>query len=270
MKRVLALLAASLMLCTAAFAQDGGVRYSARFRAVNAAQHALAEKYSVSEGMNEYFVRTVSEQEDGSWLVLWEPAVAEGPLPWLLGTYTAQVEGERVDISWSHDGEETYGGYTAPAWGALQLRDMCDEVRTSFGMEQSMSAAERSVYAAADDYPLAGLDSGFDNGETARASAAAAARITVAEAEGTALAALREVYGNLEWWRLENMYDEMTEADTGTLCGRPAVRFSYVLWGQGRDDWNWKDGDGYYTVWVNLQTGEVEEILYCNGLSGNG
>lgn len=270
MKRFCVLLMA-LMMAGAALAETSApVAYSARFLAVSAAQHALAEKYFIAEGMNEYFSRTVTESADGGYVILWEPAFGDSPMSWLLGTYTASVSGDDVDIKWTHDGEETYGGYTAEAWGAAQLRQMAEEVRTDFDMSESWSAAARTVYGGREDaYPFELAEQGFDNSEESRAAALALAAITPEEGEAAARMALRDTYGALEWERLETD-DAEFGWNIGLLCGRPVMIVHYDLWGQGRADWTWQEGDGVYEVTVNLATGEIEEILYGNGLSGNG
>ena len=269
MKRIWSVLIALALIpaLVPAGAEEAGVRYSPRFLAVNAAQHALTEKYAVPEGMNAYFMRTVSEEADGSFQVVWEPDFGDAAISWLLGTYKAEVRGERVEITWSHEGEETYGGYDAPAWGALQLRDMAEEVRTGFTMENSWDAAESSIYAGRTGYPFSGRASDFD--DTLREEALARAALTPEQADELARLALREIYGALEWWRLETT-DMEFGWDVGMLNGRPAVAIHYDLWGQGREDWEWQEGDGAYTVTVNLATGEIEEILYTSNLSGNG
>ena len=268
MKRILAFFVMICMILPlTASAEAAEVRYSNRFWAVNLAQHALAEKYGIAEGMNECFDRLVAERDDGTYLVTWEPVFGDAAMTWLLGTYTAVVSGEEVSISWTHDGEDTNGGYDAPAWGADQLSAMADEVRTTFSMSEPWDAAERSAYAGRVGYPFSGAESGFDNSR--RDEALAAAAITPAEADAAARLALREICGSLEWWRLETA-DGESGWNVGYLNGRPVIVIHYDLWGQGNDEWEWQPGDGTYEVTVNLATGEIEEILYRNGLSGNG
>ena len=272
MKRlILILMVLTLSVSTAiAEATASGLVYSARFQAVSMAQHALAEKYSIAEGYNEYFSRTVIEEEDGSFTVIWEPGIAEGAWPWLLGTYTAHVTGDKVEISWSNDGKSTYGSLRdAEAWGAVQLNQIAEEVRTSFEMIESFTAAEGRSFPETDAYPYISDQEDYSNMAEAREAALAAAIITPDEADAAARMALKEVYGQLEWNRLETT-DEEFQWDIGMLSERPVIVIHYDLWGQGATDWEWQEGDGYYVVTVNLQTGEIEEILYANGLSGNG
>ena len=272
MKRLLGILMIFVLAISFAYAEsdDSGLAYSGRFRAVSAAQHALAEKYFIGEGYNEYFIRTVREEEDGSYTVFWEPGIGEGAWPWLLGTYTAVVRGEEVEITWTHDGEGTYGGFTAEAWGTVQLQQIAEEVRTTFEMNESFAAANETKYAEYQDYPyLEDENDEYSNDEECRKAALDAATVTPEEAEAAARIALQENYGQLEWWRLETT-DSEYNWDIGLLNDRPVIVIHFDLWGQGSDEWEWQEGDGYYIVTVNLQTGEIEEILYANGLSGNG
>ncbi len=270
MKRLFVCLMILTFALTAAFAEETGLTYSARFRAVNAAQHALAEKYAVSEGCNEYFVRTVTEENDGSYTVRWEPAFEEGGWPWLLGTYTAKVRGEDAEISWSNDGKSTEGGFRAEAWGAEQLRMIAEEIRTTFEMIGIYNAVLASPLSQKEEeYPFTEEENGYANMEEERKTALEAAVITAEDADAMARLALQEICGAREWWRLETTDGEYNW-DIGLLNGRPVIVIHYDLWGQGSDEWEWQEGDGTYVVTVNLATGEIEEILYANGLSGNG
>ncbi len=45
-----------------------------------------------------------------------------GNMVYALGTYTVVVkDGKAAEVSWSHDGKDTSGGYAAEAWGLEQL-----------------------------------------------------------------------------------------------------------------------------------------------------
>lgn len=268
MKRIASIILI-LALAVSAACAESGIVYTDRYLAVNAAQHALAEKYGIAEGQNEYFIRTATEEADGSYTVLWQPAITEGAYPWLLGTYRASVRGDEVTIEWSHDGEDTSGGYEAAAWGAEQLERMADEVRTGWEMAESWAAAQRTVYAGR-VYPDDTAENPVDLSEEARKQAEEAASLTPKEAEEIARAALAEIYGALEWERLTIMDGTEYEWDMGLLYGRPVIVIVCSLWGQGAEDWEWQPGDGRYEVTVNLENGAVEEILYTNCLSGNG
>ena len=273
MKRLFGIMMVLVLAVSVAFAEASGtgLTYSDRFHAVSAAQHALAEKYFISEACNEYFMRTVKEEEDGSYTVIWEPGIDIASWSWLLGTYTAVVRGENVEISWTNDGKSTYGSLKdAEAWGAVQLQQIAEEVRTTFEMTESFAAADRPEYADKGDYPYMDTENNdYSNDAESRKAALEAASITPDEADAAARMALQEIYGNRDWERLETTDGEY-DWNIGLLNGRPVIIIHYDLWGQGSDAWEWQEGDGTYTVTVNLKTGEIEEILYANGLSGNG
>ena len=93
------------------------------------------------------------------------------------------------------------------------------------------------------------------------------------QVDAIARAAIAERYPNADIEYLENWPDE--ELIEGTECmlnGRPVMILTYGIWGgaESDDDWIWSEGDGYYTVTVNLEDGRVEEILHNSGLAGNG
>ena len=66
---------------------------------------------------------------------------------WVLGTYTGSSDGKNTTASWSNEGKQTYGGFEAPAWEALQLRQMVELVRkdhdTSAFYPQALEIARR-------------------------------------------------------------------------------------------------------------------------------
>ena len=109
-----------LVLLTAA-ALAAGLLLSPRADAVRTADRALEEKYGITAEMQSFFAREQEELEDGSVRVTYTGA---GSLEYPLGTYTAVVKDGKTEITWSHDGEDTSGGYAAEAWGLDQLKDM--------------------------------------------------------------------------------------------------------------------------------------------------
>ena len=137
-------------------------------------------------------------------------------------------------------------------------------------MSESFEAADGSRSAEFPEYPYLDAENGaFSNDEESRKAALEAATVTPDEADAAARMALHEIYGNRDWERLETTDGEYNW-NIGLLYSRPVIVIHYDLWGQGSDEWEWQEGDGTYTVTVNLKTGEIEEILYANGLSGNG
>lgn len=92
-----------------------------------------------------------------------------------------------------------------------------------------------------------------------------AAKITLAQAKESAVAALVGEYGlTSEQAALLVIYDD--DETYAFEDGRPTV-FLYYHLTQGSE---WHEKDGIYVVMVNLETREIENIIYDSTLAGNG
>ena len=98
-----------------------GLILSPRVSAATLAGRALEKEYGITEKMDTFFGREEEELPDGSVKVTYFGA---GSLEAPLGIYTAVVRDRQAEVSWSHDGEDTSGGYESEAWGADQLNQM--------------------------------------------------------------------------------------------------------------------------------------------------
>ena len=114
---VLALVLA--MLSVSALA--AGLLLSAKVSASRLADQELEKQYGITAEMQTFFSREESELSDGTVQVTY---TGIGGMDYVLGSYTARVKDGKAEITWSHDGEETSGGYDAEAWGLAQLRQM--------------------------------------------------------------------------------------------------------------------------------------------------
>jgi len=92
-----------------------------------------------------------------------------------------------------------------------------------------------------------------------------AAKITLIQAKENAVMALAGEYGltNEQVTLLMVFEDEETYLFED---GRPTVSLYYHL-SQGN---GWTEKDGIYVVDINLETGEIEDIIYDSGLAANG
>ena len=54
-----------------------------------------------------------------------------------------------------------------------------------------------------------------------------------------------------------------------TIKGVPCFEVEYLLYSEGGDE-NRTEKDGYYIVYVNVETGVIEDILYVPPQTGNG
>ena len=123
MKTVCSVLAAILMvvlLVSASSAEE--ITVSGKVNAIMYADKALEEKYGITLLLQDYFSRTAEEKDDGVFIVRYE---GQYNFAYVLGRYEVTVDGNHVTgITWSHDGEDTSGGFEAEAWGAEQIMEM--------------------------------------------------------------------------------------------------------------------------------------------------
>ena len=95
---------------------------SGRVNAVMCADKALEKNYGITLLLQDYFRRTAEEKEDGVYTVTYEGLEN---FAYVLGRYEVTVDRNQVTgITWSHDGEDTSGGFEAEAWGAEQIMEM--------------------------------------------------------------------------------------------------------------------------------------------------
>ena len=114
-------LAIVLMLLTAT-ALAAGIIFAKRVPATEIADQALLKTYGITARMQSLFTRKTAEGEGGTTVVTYEGIEH---LAYVLGKYTVIVDGQTVkSISWSHDGEDMSGGLEASAWGKDQLDEI--------------------------------------------------------------------------------------------------------------------------------------------------
>ncbi len=283
MKRILILLTvlALAALCVCAQAEESAVAWGRRFTALETAQRELFNRYGITEAMNDYFTRGARENQDGTYTVCWWPSIREAHVESLMGKYIAEVnpdEGTAV-VTWSRDGVSTEGGMTAPAWGAPQISMLMEAYRETFETDPLLKMADTAAEgqgfpestdfdAEMENYPFF-LGGDSEDGGSWSEGALAAAKLSGDELSAIGRAALAEKYPIL----LRNLPEDRWTGSIvyGMLDGQPVAAVSYDFLGYNTGgEWAWSEGDGYYTVWINTVTGEVEEILYQCGLYGNG
>ena len=286
-----------LMLATAA-ALAVGLLLSPRAEAVQAADRALAEKYHVTAEMQTFFARAQEETDDGAVRVTYTGA---GSLERVLGTYTAIVKDGKAEISWSHDGTDTSGGYEAQAWGAEQLKAMVADSRDPGRKQAYMDRADQlaaAVPASGEDPEITDeqIEAYYRQREADKDSAMNARRLSEDEMIATGRAFIvsnwhlnaeqtdrLELYTNSlpQYPELIGISPDEAEGSSNewyeTVNGKPCFKVEYLLYqpltaaqeasGEERD---YQEGDGYYIVYVNVETGEIEEFEYNSALGGIG
>ena len=292
-----ALVFAIVMTLLAAAGIAAGLLLSPRAEAVRIADRALEEKYGVTAEMQTFFGRSQEEAEDGAVRVTYTGVEGlDGPL----GTYTVLVKDGKAEISWSHDGEDTSGGYEAEAWGAEQLKtmvsDSLDAGRKKAYLDRGaeISAAHRQPV----EYPEVTDEEAAANYQRREADKTAAMNARrLSEEEMIAIGrefvisnwglneeqiGRLELYTNHQPEYLGLIGIDPDEAEINNewyemVNGKPCFKVEFLLYqpltaeqaisGEERD---YQEGDGYYNVFVNVETGEIEEYEYNSALGGIG
>ena len=266
--RIVTLAVAVVLTLSVASAEQ--IVYSERCIKIKRAEHAIQEKYQIIPEMYTFFVRNITESDDGTVTV---SLTGTDYYYWVLGTYTGSSDGKSSTASWSNEGKETYGGFDAPAWDALQLHQMVDlarKERDTAGafFQQAVAIARRDD----PDYteqrphdPMLIYEHGFEltvphpDHETIEAKS----RFTKAELNDIAIAAISETY-NLD----ADVAAKICEIDS-----EPDFRYEiidgqliYHAWmGLQQNDEEYyprSEHDGQYLVIINAETGIIEDVLY--------
>lgn len=295
MKKKLSLglvLAMALVLLTAA-ALAATLLLSPRAGAVRTADQALEEKYGITAEMQTFFGREEKTLPDGSVEVTY---TGVGETAYALGTYTALVKEGRAEISWSHDGENTSGGYEAEAWGIGQIRQMLKDSLDE-GLKQAYldrAAAIAGKYGALESNEsskaIEGLHEEIERNKTAALNAR---RLTEAEMIRIGREFILSNWGlnDEQAARMELFTNFGREPDSvpgpeenpngwyDMIDGKPCFQVEYLLAQPEVPEQpgvtenlprQYQEGDGYYIVYVNVETGEIERFEYNSGLGGQG
>ncbi len=260
-----------VMLLTTITAIAATIIFAKRVPDTEAADQALLQTYGITAQMQSLFTRTATESENGTTIVTYEGIE---DLAFVLGKYTVIVDDRTVkSISWSHDGEDTSGGLEASAWGKEQLEEILridpatgkqaelrtfqayiDRINQQNGFEQEESGAENEyenyiVVLQGDDIQKAKERQLLPTQEFAKiAKAAVKERYHLTAQQASSLSI--DTDENSSYVLLD-----------GTLCYR-----CWIFVGEfSTED---TEQDGTYTVYVNLETGVVEDIMFLSKYGG--
>ena len=186
------------------------------------------------------------------------------------------VKDGKADAAWSWDGEPAGSGLDSRAWGAEQLREMCDECRRSVNaiddyIKRAKVIAQKNGAdtSAPVTFNQAGAEALGEKERRDGEKAKSLAKLSASEMEAIAREAIALRYDftpeqsacltNLEeggWYRLFGE-DEL-----------PCCEFFFSL---GYDEDGYQGpGRGAYHATINALDGTVEDILYDADLAGNG
>ena len=261
-----------------------GLLLSPRVSAARLADQALEKTYGVTNEMQDFFAREEEELPDGTFRVTYTgTAFLEYPL----GTYTALVRDGKAEITWSHDGEKTEGGYDSEAWGSEQLQQMLSDARDErLKAVYSDKAAALTLKhnpgepdePASEDFES--FEEYYEKRESAKNGAQDARKLSEDEMIGIAREFLLSTWPltEKEIERLElytNSYDVEENAWYETVDGKPCFLVEFLLDEEGwtaelANDETAQRNNSYFKIFVNVETGMIEQYEFSSGLGGWG
>ena len=271
---VLALVLALLSVSALA----AGLLLSSKVSAAQTADRELEKQYGITAEMQTFFAREENELPDGTVRVTYTGAAG---VEYVLGSYTALVKDGKAEITWSRSGEDTSGGYDAEAWGQQQLRQMMadsldQEKKDAFMRKAAEIGARHSVME--DDSPSEADEDYYAQREADKTAALNARRLSEEEMILIGREFIISNYGlNEEQIARLELYTNSFEGEENCwyemMGGQPCFQVEYLLYND-----EYETGDltrrtemnGYYIVYVNVETGTVEEYEYNSSLAGQG
>jgi len=283
---VLIAVLALLLTAAGAYAVSQAI-LSPRVDAKKLANEALEEKYGLTPAMLGFFSQDSVSADGRHWWVVYSPESGYGVR---LGMYQVQVTDGRVtEVTWTLDGKSTQGGFEAEAWGAEQLGEMVKITAQTGDMRRFyrlIHGEKVDLYAGMDDEePDVPAEEGWAEADADILAQEEAFRRELEEAGRKSKALSRFTEDELiELGRrgIIQAYDLNAEQqkrlqymDTGFFIsyystigadGRPTFNMTF----QSGYENGWQEGDGIYTVVVNVLDGTVEYLDYDTTLNGNG
>ena len=259
-----------LLLLMATALAAVGIIFAKRVPATEIADQALLRTYGITARMQSLFTRITAEGEGGTTVVTYE---GREHLAYVLGKYTVIVDGQTVkSISWSHDGEDTSGGLEASAWG----KDQLDEILRI----DPETGKQAQLYTFNPYIERINREHGFDY--EAYWEEDEDEYVVVLEGEDVQKAKERQAFSAHEFvqiakeavgvrYHLTSQQISLMSIDTdensayvlldGTLCYR-----CWIIVGELSTEET--EQDGAYTVYLNLETGAVEDIQFLSERGG--
>lgn len=285
------------LLSVAALA--AGLLLSGRADAVRIADQALEKTYGITAEMHTFFGREEEELPDGAVRVSY---TGVSGMEYVLGTYTAIVRDGKAEIAWSRDGSDVAGGYNAEAWGAEQLKQMIADSRQAETKQAYIDRARAIALSrnALQEEPESSSEEDEHYGEKREADKTAAMNARKIPEEDMIRTAKdfivsnyglnEEQAGRLELytnsfgnnWEETDVNTEYTPQDCGNtwyemVNGKPCFQVEFLLYEPVTTEMMERgeepartEMDGFYNVFVNVETGEIEEYEYNSALSGLG
>ena len=260
-----------VMILTTITAMAAAILFAKRVPATAAADRAMLQTYGITAQMQSLFTRTSTEGDNGTIIVTYE---GRESLAFVLGKYTVVVDGQTVSsISWNRDGEDTSGGLEASAWGKEQLEEIL-RIDPATGRPADLLTfrpyIDRINQLYNFDYEEACEDSANENyvvvlqGDDFQ-KAKESQLFTTQEFVQIAKKAVCERY-HLTAQQASSITIDTDENSAyvmldGTLCYR-----CWIFVGEFSSENT--EQEGSYTVYMNLETGVVEDIQFLSEQGG--
>lgn len=268
------------MILSASFAEEE-ITVSGRVNAEFYADQALEQNYGITLLLQEYFIRTVEEKDSNIFIVRYE---GMENYAYVLGRYEVTVDRNQVvEITWNHDGENISGGFDAEAWGAEQIMEMLrlnqetgdtslfdtrvakiNEKQGFYYIPVILSDEEQEIILSKEEKECE---------EVRKKSSLSIDKMT--DIARHAVALLYDLPPEREQ-ALENIVDEEEQPTWFTMYeSEPCYTVCLALDDKEEDDIlpngiKYTEKEGNYWVYVNVQTGVIEEISYSAAIGGNG
>ena len=268
-----------VMLTVAALA--AGLLISPRAAASRAADQALARDFGITEEMQTFFVRSEEPLPEGNFRITYTGA---GSLEYVLGTYTVLVRDGQTDTAWNRSGNDISGGYKADAWGLEQLLQMTADAEKGDKayLEQAERIAEK--HRTGEDASLSEVNEDYaEQLEAEKTAALKARRISEEDMIATAREFILSSYGlNEEQAARMELYtnsipDENPNSWYWMINSVPCFQVEYLLYSDYTTDQLTAgeprprtEMDGYYNIYISVETGAVESFEYNSALNGLG
>ena len=257
-------------------ALTAGLLLSSRVSAARIADRELEKRYGVTAEMQTFFEREEQGLPDGAVQVTY---TGVGGMEYVLGTYTALIKEGKAKIQWSHDGEDTSGGYEAKAWGQEQLRQMMtdslDQKKKNAFISKATAISER--HGVFEDHSSSAADTAcFEEREAGKTAALNARKLTEDEMLLIGREFIIRNYGlNEEQTARMELYTNSFRDEENSwyemINGKPCFQVEYLLYNDEYETGGMTkrtEMNGFYNVFVNVETGAVEEYEYNSSLGG--
>ena len=279
---------ALVLVSLSVIAVAAGLILSPRVSAARLADRALEKTYGITDEMSSFFGREEEELPDGTVKVTY---FGVGSLEATLGTYTVMVKDGKADVSWSLEGKNTAGGYEAEAWGLEQLKQMTEDshdqqLKAAF-MDKSLEVYNR-LHPDGDEAPAEEPESDpetfeeyYARREGEKNSAMNAKKLSEDEmiAIGREFVLSNYSLTDAQVARLDLYTNSYETTDPNhwyeTVNGKPCFLVEYLLDEESfteemAQDPNYYRQNSYFKIYVNVETGVIEQYEYNSGLGGVG